>query len=239
MMDIEFIPAFQTNYIYLLTEESGKVAVVDPGDPRPVIKLLKDRGLKLDYILNTHHHADHTGGNLQLKERYDCTIIGPKVDEHRIPGMDSGLSEGDSFQFGELEAKILETHGHTNGHICFWFPAAKTLFCGDTLFSMGCGRLFEGTPKQMWDSLSKIAELPDDTMVYCGHEYTENGGNFCLTIEPDNEDLQARMEDVRKLRANDERTLPVSLGTEKKTNAFLRAGSAERFAEIRRLKDAY
>jgi len=238
MMKIGLIPAFTDNYIYLLTEDSGKVAVVDPGDANPVIAVLEERGLNLDYIINTHHHADHVGGNNTLKKKYNCTIVGPESDRHRISGLDQGFSQDDLFMFGEMEAKVLETHGHTTGHICFWFPEAPALFCGDTLFSMGCGRLFEGTAEQMWQSLSKIVDLPDETMMYCGHEYTEANGDFCLGIEPDNADLKERMEEVRRLRSNNQPTLPVSLGTEKKTNAFLRAGSAERFAEIRRLKDA-
>jgi hydroxyacylglutathione hydrolase len=237
-MRIELIPAFTDNYIYLITEESGAIAVVDPGNDKPVIDTLEARGLKLDYILNTHHHADHVGGNLSLKKKYNCRIIGSKADRHRIPGIDEWLVHGDIFQLGSAKAEIIETHGHTSGHICFWFHDHAALFCGDTLFSLGCGRLFEGTAQQMWESLNKIAALPDNTMIYCAHEYTASNGAFCITIEPDNEDLKARIKEVSKLRENNLPTLPVRLDTEKKTNVFLRAGSAENFAAIRRKKDA-
>ncbi len=238
MLNIELIPAFEDNYIYLLTDtETGTTAIVDPGDATPVQHVLDERGLTLDYILNTHHHGDHTGGNQALKKRYGCTIIGPAADKHRIPGIDHGTKESDIVSIGDSKTKILETHGHTMGHICFWFQDDRALFCGDTLFSMSTGRLFEGTPEDMWASLTKISALPDDTMIYCAHEYTEENGEFCLTVEPNNEDLKARMDEVRQLRAQDKPTLPVSLATEKKTNAMLRAGSATRYAAIRKMKD--
>lgn len=239
MLTIEPIPAFEDNYLWLLRDSGGVTAIVDPGDADAVIAVLEQRGWKLDIILNTHHHGDHVGGNIALKEKYDCRIIGPAADAQRIPGMDEGVSEGDIVAVGTSAAKIIETHGHTRGHICYWFPDDKALFCGDTLFSMSTGRLFEGTPEMMWTSLRKIAALPDDTMIYCAHEYTEENGNFCLTVEPGNPDLHARMEEVRALRAAGKPTLPVSLATEKKTNCLLRAGSSSKYGELRKLKDDY
>lgn len=238
LADIKIIPALQDNYIYILTASDGTVAIIDPAEAAPVIDYLEKAGKKPAYILNTHHHHDHTGGNQALKERYGCEIIGPAADEHRIPYLDTGVREGDTVNIGDSAAQIIETPGHTGGHICFWFKDDHVLLAGDTLFSMGCGRLFEGTAEQMWQSLSKLAALPDDTQIYCGHEYTAANGNFALTVEPDNADIKKRMDEVKALRAAGKPTLPVSLRTEKKTNPFLRAGSATRFAEIRKAKDA-
>ncbi len=237
-MQIELIPLLKDNYAYLLIDESGKTAVVDPSVAAPVQEALEAKGLTLDYILNTHHHWDHTGGNPGLKKKYGCEIAGPKADAHRIEDMDIRLSEGDIFALGDSKAQILETPGHTTGHICLYFAEDKALFCGDTLFAMGCGRLFEGTAEMMWTSLSKIMALPDDTRIYCGHEYTQDNGSFCLNIEPDNAELKARMEDVKAARAAGKPTIPSLLSLEKQTNVFLRAGSATRFGEIRTLKDA-
>lgn len=234
-MKIDLIPVLNDNYTYLLQDAEGCVAIVDPGEAAPVIDALESRGLTPDWILNTHHHGDHIGGNKALKEKYGCKIAGPAVDTHRIDSLDRELKEGDAI----LGAQVLETPGHTSGHIVFFFPEAKALFSGDTLFSMGCGRLFEGTATQMWHSLGKILALPDDTQIYCGHEYTQANGAFCLSVEADNKDLQERMAEVEKLRAAGKPTIPVSLETEKKTNVFLRARSAERFAEIRKLKDNF
>jgi len=237
-MEITIIPVLNDNYAYLL-EAEDITAILDPGEAGPVIHTLEEKNLRLDYILNTHHHYDHTDGNMEIKQKYGAQIVGPAKDAHRIAGMDIELSEGDEFSLGGENAQIFETPGHTLGGICFYFPESKAAFTGDTLFSMGCGRLFEGTPAQMWDSLQKIMALPDDTNIYCGHEYTRDGAAFCLTIEPDNEDLKQRMKEVNALRANGKPTIPVTLSIEKKTSAFLRAGSGERFAEIRELRNNF
>lgn len=239
MIKIELIPAFNDNYIFLLIESSGKVAVVDPGDAAPVIKRLTELNLQLDYILNTHHHADHIGGNAELKAKYSCKVIAPEADRHRIKTIDTGVKEGNTFQLGNSTAAIIETYGHTIGHICYHFEDDQALFCGDTLFSMGCGRLFEGTPKQMHNSLNKIASLPDDTKIYCAHEYTQSNGEFCLTIEPENQALMTRMEQVKTLRAQNIPTIPVSIATEKQTNCFIRAKDADEFTRIRAMKDSF
>lgn len=236
MVLIQIVPLLEDNYAYLLSH-NGVNAIVDPGEAAPVIQVLEGQGLKLDYILNTHHHWDHTDGNAELKRVYGAQIVGPAAEAHRIEGLDIGLKEGDVFDLGGEKAQVLETPGHTTGHIVFWLPDSQALFCGDVLFSMSCGRLFEGTPSDMWGSFQKILGLPDDTMIYCGHEYTEENGEFGLKIEPDNPDLHTRMNEVRTLRKAGKPTLPVSLAMEKKTNVFLRAGSVAKFAEIRHLKD--
>jgi hydroxyacylglutathione hydrolase len=235
-MHIEAIPLLKDNYAYLLTS-GAENALIDPSEAEPVIALLDSRGIRLQAILNTHHHGDHTGGNLALKQKYGCRIYGPAAEASRIPGIDAGLKEGDVLKIGGGEARILSTPGHTLGHICAWFPADGALFCGDTLFSMGCGRLFEGTAAQMWDSLEKIMALPDETLIYCGHEYTLANGAFCREVEPGNQDIADRMEQARRLRNEGKPSIPSTLATEKKTNVFLRAGNAARFAEIRTLKD--
>lgn len=253
-LEIEQIPALSDNYVYLVHEpQAGVTAVVDPAVAEPVLERLRARGWKLDWILTTHHHADHTGGNLELKRATGCRIAGSKKDAARIPGLDHGLVEGDRFELGQAQAEIFETPGHTSGHISFWFEDARALFCADTLFSLGCGRLFEGTPALMWSSLSKFAPLPDDTNVWCGHEYTQSNARFALTVDPDNPDLRRRAEEVERTRAEGRPTVPTTLGLERRTNPFLRpndpairktlgmerASDVEVFAEIRKRKDRF
>ena len=240
MLEITAISVWTDNYVYLLRDaETGKTAVVDPTEAAPVVTELERQGLRLDRIVNTHHHVDHIGGNADLKSRYGCDVAGPASDQNRILTMDHGLQDGDVLRVGSSEAQVLFIPGHTTGHIALWFEADAALFCGDTLFSLGCGRLFEGTAEQMWASLSRLAALPPETRVYCAHEYTEANGRFALTVEPGNADLQTRMGEVRELRAKGRSTLPSTVGLEKRTNPFLRAGSARRFAELRQAKDAF
>ncbi|MBI1273475.1 MAG: hydroxyacylglutathione hydrolase [Alphaproteobacteria bacterium] len=220
----EILPAFADNYIYLVGDtELGLAMVVDPGDPDVVRKALKKNDWHLTLILNTHHHNDHIGGNIKLKREYGAAIIAPDKERARIKDMDRGVVQGDSVTFSDIKAKVIETPGHTSGGIAFYFAGLNALFCGDTLFSLGCGRLFEGSPNEMWQSLCKLRELPDETQVYCGHEYTEANARFALMLDEDNPDLKARISDVRKKRQQGHATLPVSLATEKKTNPFLRA----------------
>ncbi|MGH8557232.1 MAG: hydroxyacylglutathione hydrolase, partial [Methylococcales bacterium] len=248
------IPVLQDNYVYLIHEsESSKTAVVDPAVAGPVLDQLSNRGWRLNYILNTHHHGDHVGGNLELQRKTGCRVVGSRSDCARIPGIDIRLDEGENFQFGLAEARVISVSGHTCGHIAYWFPSHKALFCGDTLFSMGCGRLFEGTPDQMWDSLSKLMQLPADTRVYCAHEYTWTNGRFALTLEPRNQKLQHRMQVVERMRRQNLPTVPSTLDDELATNPFLRVASpeikktlaiesenpVEVFAEIRRRKDQF
>jgi hydroxyacylglutathione hydrolase len=253
-LEIEQIPVLSDNYVYLIHEpEAGATGAVDPAVAAPVLDRLGTRGWKLDWILITHHHADHTGGNLELKDATGCRIAGPKADAARVPGIDLGLAEGDTFRLGAAAAEVLETPGHTSGHISYWFAGAKALFCADTLFSLGCGRLLEGTPAQMWRSLSKFAPLPDDALVYCAHEYTQANARFALTVDPDNAALRARAEAVDQLRAAGQPTVPSTLGAERAANPFLRArdpairrrlgmesaSDDEVFGEIRRRKDRF
>jgi hydroxyacylglutathione hydrolase len=225
---VELIPCLTDNYAYLVRDsQSGLCAVVDPSEPEPVRRALTARGWPLTHILNTHHHLDHTGGNLALKEEFGAQVVGPGKDRDRIPGIDVGVDESAPWRFGDRAVGVLEIPAHTRAHIAFHFADDRIVFTGDTLFAMGCGRLFEGTPQMMWSSLSKLMRLPDDTRVYCGHEYTLSNGRFALTLEPGNSDLQARMRDVEQLRAAARPTIPSTIGLEKKTNPFLRPDSAE------------
>ncbi len=236
-MNITILPILKDNYAYMIETDPGIIAVVDPGEAAPVIKWLEKNNKRLTHIINTHHHGDHIAGNGALRDKYGAILAAPKADAHRIDGTDIALEEGVVFTLGEEELQIIDTPGHTIGHIALYCESAKALFCGDTLFSMGCGRLFEGTAEQMWHSFEKIMALPDETRIYPGHEYTLSNGEFCERIEPDNQDLKKRISEVRDLRAQSKPTIPVSLATEKNTNAFLRARSAQRFAELRALKD--
>ncbi|HEX3673336.1 MAG TPA: hydroxyacylglutathione hydrolase [Rhizomicrobium sp.] len=249
-LQIELVPCLSDNYAYLIRDsDSGLCAVVDPSEPDPVRRALG--GARLTHILNTHHHFDHTGGNIPLKEEFGAVVVGPEKDRDRIPGIDVGVSEDAPWRFGAHEARILEIPAHTRGHIAFVFGGIA--FTGDTLFAMGCGRLFEGTPETMWQSLSKLMRLPDDTAIYCGHEYTLSNGRFALCVEPGNAALRARMKEVEATRARNAPTIPSTMGLEKHTNPFLRAASpeirrtlglekasdAEVFGELRRRKDSF
>ena len=253
-LQVELVPCLADNYAYLVYDPEASIcAAVDPSEAAPVRTALVAHGLKLTHILNTHHHWDHTGGNLPLKQEFGATIIGPAKDRDRIPGIDVGVDESAPWQFGGHTARILEIPAHTQAHIAFAFEDEQIVFTGDTLFAMGCGRLFEGTPRMMWTSLSKLMRLADDTKVYCGHEYTLNNGRFALTFEPENADLQMRMREVETCRANSQPTIPSTIGMEKKTNPFLRSDSPEIrktlgmqnaddvsvFAEVRRRKDVF
>jgi hydroxyacylglutathione hydrolase len=254
MIEIHLVPCLKDNYAYIIHEQhTGAVAVVDPSEAAPVLEALKSRGLSLTHILNTHHHFDHTGGNLELKAQTGARIIGPRADADRIPGIDLPVAEGNQVSIGDVNAHVLDIPAHTRGHIAFWFASENAVFTGDTMFAMGCGRLFEGTPAQMWSSLSKLAALPAETRVYCGHEYTQSNGRFALTLEPDNLDLRTRMEEVDKRRNQGLPTIPSTIGLELKTNPFLRpdspnlrrtlqledADAVQVFAEIRRRKDVF
>lgn len=254
MLEIVQIPVLSDNYVYLIHDpESEETAVVDPAVEDEVVSALESRGWQLTHIFNTHHHWDHTGANLALKERYQLTIIGPAAERDRIPGIDIAVAEGDQAYLGNIAAHVFDVPGHTSGHIAYHFAADKALFCGDTLFAMGCGRLFEGTPDQMWRSLSKFLPLPDDTKIYCAHEYTLANGTFAQTVDPDNADLNARMDEVKRLREAGLPTIPTTMGLEKATNPFLRPMSDDIqetvgmlgaplpkvFAEVRQRKDNF
>jgi hydroxyacylglutathione hydrolase len=227
MLDVHQFPCLSDNYGVLIRDAAtAAVASIDAPDAAAVTAALAAKGWKLTHILTTHHHADHTDGNLALKAATGCTIIGPKGEAARIPGIDTEVGEGETFAFGALKVHVLETPGHTAGHITFWIPAAGVAFVGDTLFAMGCGRVNEGTMEMMWRSVSKIAKLPPATRLYCGHEYTASNAKFALTMEPDNEALQARARAIDALRAEGKPTLPTRVDIELETNPFLRPQSA-------------
>ena len=253
-LEIVQVPVMNDNYVYLAHDAgSGATAAVDPAVVPPVLAVLEEKGWSLSHILNTHHHGDYTGGNLELKDRTGCTIVGCGGDAERIPGIDVRVGEGDSVSVGGAAGKVFEVPGHTSGHIAYWFEESGALFSGDALFAMGCGRLFEGSAAQMWQSLQKLMALPADTRVYCAHEYTQANGRFALSVEPDNADLVARMAAVDQLRRDDQPTVPSTLAEELATNPFLRpdSGDLQRtigleggdpvtvFARTRELKDNF
>lgn len=253
-LEIVLVPALSDNYVYLAHDkDTGDTAVIDPAEAPPVLEALKARGWKLTHILNTHHHMDHIGGNAELKAEYGCPIIGPRSEAARIPDMDVMVSEGDSYAVGTQTAKVIEVPGHTTGHIAFHFAGSDALFCGDTLFVLGCGRMFEGNPPGFWDSLKKLRALPDATRIYCGHEYTQSNARFAVAVDPDNKALAARAAEIDATRAAGKSTVPSTLGSERGINPFLRADDpamqaavgmkgadpAAVFAEIRKRKDNF
>ncbi|XP_022980059.1 probable hydroxyacylglutathione hydrolase 2, chloroplastic [Cucurbita maxima] len=227
-LQIELVPCLRDNYAYLLHDvDTGTVGVVDPSEAVPVIDALRKKNRNLTYILNTHHHHDHTGGNEELKARYGAKVIGSGIDSDRIPGIDIALKDGDKWMFAGHEVQVMETPGHTRGHISFYFPGSAAIFTGDTLFSLSCGKLFEGTPEQMLSSLKKITSLPDDTNIFCGHEYTLSNSKFAMSIEPKNEALKSYATQVANLRSKGLPTIPATLKMEKMCNPFLRTSSIE------------
>ena len=232
---------------------SGLTASIDAPEEGPIRAKLAEKQWHLAHIFTTHHHEDHVEANLPLKAAFDCTITGPSGEAGKIPGIDRAVSEGDTIALGSFEIEVIETPGHTLGHVSYWIPAASVAFVADTIFAMGCGRVIEGTPEMMWNSLEKLLALPDETQLYCGHEYTLANARFALTIEPGNADLVARAKEVERLRNAGKPTLPTTMALEKRTNPFLRvnqpairatlgmtgASSAEVFAEIRGRKDRF
>ena len=224
MLEVLQIPVLNDNYIYLAhCSDTGDTAVIDPAVVSPVLEAAKARGWKITHILNTHHHDDHTGGNLDIQEATGCTIVGAANDAARIPGIQVKLSEGDRFKLGNSTADIIEVPGHTSGHIAYSFREDDVLFCGDTLFALGCGRVFEGTMLQMWTSLKALRSLPDSTKIYCAHEYTQSNARFAETIDPGNANLMERIVEIDKLRTQNIPTVPSTIGIEKETNPFFRA----------------
>ena len=253
-MQITPIPCLTDNYAYIIHDANSKlVGVVDPSEASPVVDFLNKKKLKLNYILNTHHHFDHIGGNIELKKIYNAKILGFDGDKHRIPGIDITVKDKETWSFGNSTVKIFHIPGHTLGHICFFFEKEKILFTGDTLFSLGCGRIFEGDHKQMLDSLNKIKKLPRDTQIYCGHEYTYKNAEFCMKYDSDNIDLKNKFEKIKELRLKNLPTIPSSLEDELKSNIFLRCDQNDLkiklnmeniedlkvFKKVRELKDTF
>jgi hydroxyacylglutathione hydrolase len=238
MLDIVPVPAFSDNYLWLIhDEDSGETAAVDPGDSAPVLAEAERRGWKVGQVWNTHWHPDHTGGNLAIKEATGATISGPASE--RIPGLDVALSEGDTVRLGEHKGRVLAVPGHTLGHIALIFEEDRVAFVGDTIFAMGCGRLFEGTPQQMFTSLQRLTALPDETLLYCAHEYTLANGKFAAHAEPGNSEITERLQAVKELRALGEITVPTTVAAERATNPFVRASDWQEFARLRTAKDSF
>ena len=239
-MKIEIIKCLQDNYSYLIIDEVEQTAcVVDPSEAEPIINFLQNKSINLKYILNTHHHYDHVGGNLKLKQKYNCEVIGFKGDKDRIPEIDILLEDNQIWKKDNFEAQIYHIPGHTTGHIAFHFFKEKKIFTGDTLFSLGCGRIFEGTYEQMFHSLKKIKKLPKDTKIYCGHEYTLQNSNFCLAEDPNNLKLKKKIIEINEKIKNDLPTIPSILNDELECNIFLKANDLESFSKLRDLKDNF
>ena len=254
MLDISIINAYSDNYIYLLRNEKKNItSVIDPGEAEPVIKFLNSKNLHLDEIINTHHHNDHIGGNDKLLDVYKSKLIAPSYEKNRISNVDKFVSDNETINIAGVSTKVIHTPGHTLGHICFYMPEEKCLFSGDTLFYLGCGRVFEGTMKQMWLSLVKLRSLPEDTTVYCGHEYTLANMKFANYIDSDNALLNKVSLEIKNKREKGFPSVPFNLGMEKKINPFLRADddnfiklvglssniATESFGEIRLKKDNF
>lgn len=253
-LEIHQFPCLSDNYGVLIHDpETNVTASIDTPEAAAIEAALGDKGWSLTHILNTHHHFDHTGGNEELKAKTGCEIVGPKPEAAKIPGLDVSIGEGDTYDFGGHTAQIIETPGHTLGHIAYHFADDGVAFVGDTLFALGCGRVFEGTMGQMWSALQKLMEMPPETVIYCGHEYTAANAAFAATIEPDNQELMDRVKEIGELRAQGRPTVPTTLDVELRTNPFLRPASpgvqkqlgmegadlGDVFAEIRQRKDNF
>lgn len=234
------IPNLSDNYVWHLREEStGTVAIIDPAEAAPTARAIEALGGRLDMILLTHHHADHTAGTDEVRARFNCPVVGAAADAHRLPKLDQSVREGDTVTLGNATAQVIETPGHTRGQINFFFPDGAVLLSGDTLFSLGCGRLIEGNAQEMYASMRKLAALPPETLVCCGHEYTESNARFALSIDPDNADLQTFVAKMRALRAAGKPSVPSVLGEELKANPFLTARDVTQFADARAKKDKF
>lgn len=237
-LQVVTVPAFTDNYIWLVHDDaSGETAVVDPGDARPALAEAERRGWRISQIWNTHWHGDHTGGNAAVKQAMNCTVSGPAAE--KIPAIDRALREGDELRLGDHFGRVIEVPGHTLGHIALIFEEERIAFVGDTLFAMGCGRLFEGTPGQMFSSLQRLASLADDTLLYCAHEYTLSNARFAAYAEPRNDAVKGRLKHVEQMREVGEITVPTSVAEELATNPFVRARDVQHFAHLRAAKDSF
>ncbi|QDX26492.1 hydroxyacylglutathione hydrolase [Sphingomonas suaedae] len=240
MIEVVRIPALSDNYIWLAHDAaSGETIVVDPAVAEPVLEAAEARGWTISAIWNTHWHPDHTGGNAAIKDATGCSVIAPAAEAAKIPTADRLVAEGDTVKLGAFEAEVIDVPAHTAGHIAYHLPQAQIAFVGDTLFAMGCGRLFEGTPAQMFANMQRLAALPGETQVYCAHEYTQSNGRYALVAEPDNDAIARRMAEVDAMRAQGLPTVPTTIALERATNPFMRATSVEQLAERRAAKDGF
>lgn len=240
MIDIVRIPALSDNYIWLAHEPaSGETVVIDPAEAEPVLAAAAKRGWTITQIWNTHWHPDHVGGNAAIKAATGCTITGPAAESDRIPTLDVTVSGGDTVTLGGLHADVIDVPAHTSGHIAYHLAGEDCIFVGDTLFAMGCGRLFEGTAEQMFHNMQRLSALPGETVVYCAHEYTQSNGRYALVAEPDNAAITARMAEVDAMRLRGEATVPTTIALERATNPFMRASSAAELADRRAAKDSF
>ena len=253
-MKIKIVKCLTDNYSYIIFDERTlSAAVIDPSEADPIINQIEQNNLVLKYIFNTHHHYDHVGGNQKLKEKYSCKVVGFEKDKHRIPNIDIGLKDNEKWKNELFECEIKHIPGHTSGHICIYIKKLNALFTGDTLFSLGCGRIFEGTYEEMYQSLNKLKKFPNDTKIYCGHEYTKKNSDFCLSIDTKNLKLKNKIVEIKKNIKNGNPTIPTILGDELECNIFLRSDNMEiqkqlgiiskdpfkTFAKLRDLKDNF
>ena len=239
-MKVKIIPCLKDNYSYLIIyDKNNKSCVIDPSEAPPIIEYLEKNNIKLDFILNTHHHYDHVGGNKELKEKYGAKIVGYIDDKKRIPEIDITVKNNQIWKEQKFEAKVVHIPGHTSGHICFYFFNEKNIFTGDTLFSLGCGRIFEGTYSQMFTSLNFFKNLPLDTNIYCGHEYTLKNSDFCLEYDPDNQNLKNKIKIIKEKLKQNLPTIPSTIKDEIECNIFLRSKNLENFSKLRDLKDNF
>jgi hydroxyacylglutathione hydrolase len=239
-MKIQIIPCLNDNYSYLVIDEKNNIAcAIDPSEAKPIIKYLEKKNINLKYILNTHHHYDHVGGNQELKKKYNARVIGYRGDKDRIPEIDTLVDDQEIWKQESFEAKIIHIPGHTLGHVCFYFFNEEAAFTGDTLFSLGCGKIFEGSYEQMFNSLMKIKALPLKTKIYCGHEYTKQNAKFCITHDKNNENLKNKIKIIDKKLENNLPTIPSTIREELDCNIFLRSNKVETFSKLRDLKDNF
>jgi hydroxyacylglutathione hydrolase len=239
-LSIRAVPCLSDNYCWLLRDEAtGAVAVCDPGEAGPAAAALREGGGRLDLILLTHHHGDHVAGVRELKAEFGGKVVGNEADARRLPPLDAAVRPGGTVELGESRAEVIDTPGHTRGHVAFNFPGSDVLLCGDTLFSLGCGRLLEGTAEEMFRSLRALDALPGETLVCCGHEYTESNARFALSVDGGNAALRAMAEAAAALRRDGKPTVPTTLAREREANPFLRAPTAARLAELRAAKDNF
>ena len=238
-MLVETIRCLEDNFSYILIDQNKNACVIDPSESVPIINFVEKNNIKIKYILNTHHHYDHIGGNKEIKKKYNAKIVAYKNDLHRIPDVDISLKNNQIWTAENFKSKIIHIPGHTNGHICFFFENEKIAFTGDTLFSLGCGRIFEGTYEEMFTSLKKLKELPKETKIYCGHEYTLKNSEFCLKYDKNNKRLQNKINEIKNKVNNNIPTVPSTIDDEIACNIFLRAETLGEFSKLRDLKDNF